>query len=133
MDETVKQKWLDALRSGDYEQGIDALRRTNGTDRFCCLGVLCDLYQGATGKGEWQGPHSDDEGTYRFIFVTPNDESRKVLPDDVIDWADLGVPQGALISPNALRDDKSAHYNLASLNDSNYSFSEIADVIEQEL
>lgn len=41
MDPTWKKKWVDALRSGEYEQGQGGLRST--TDKFCCLGVLTDL------------------------------------------------------------------------------------------
>lgn len=35
-----KKRWLKALRSGEYKQGVGYLK--NG-DEFCCLGVLCDL------------------------------------------------------------------------------------------
>lgn len=34
------REWVDALRSGDYLQGVGALRRRG---EFCCLGVACDL------------------------------------------------------------------------------------------
>lgn len=34
----IKQKWLDALRSGEYKQGKGRLRDGNGA--YCCLGVL---------------------------------------------------------------------------------------------
>lgn len=34
-------RWVEALRSGEYQQTTMSLR--NG-DKFCCLGVLCDLY-----------------------------------------------------------------------------------------
>lgn len=44
-------KWVEALRSGKYEQGAGALRRTDsGEARYCCLGVLCLVYQEETGK-----------------------------------------------------------------------------------
>ena len=33
--------WLDALRSGNYKQGKNRLRRDK---YFCCLGVACDVY-----------------------------------------------------------------------------------------
>lgn len=36
-----KQKWIEALRSKKYVQGRGRLRTTS--NRFCCLGVLCDL------------------------------------------------------------------------------------------
>lgn len=41
MHAELKQKWVEALRSGQYTQGKGVLR--TGADRFCCLGVLCDL------------------------------------------------------------------------------------------
>lgn len=42
MDEELKARWVEALRSGDYTQGRRALY--NPTDNtYCCLGVLCDV------------------------------------------------------------------------------------------
>lgn len=40
MNPEIKQKWTEALRSGKYRQGRMCLR---SDDRFCCLGVLCDI------------------------------------------------------------------------------------------
>jgi hypothetical protein len=37
----VKKRWVEALRSGEYKQGREALRTTD--NEFCCLGVLCDI------------------------------------------------------------------------------------------
>ena len=131
MDESVKQEWIEALRSGDYEQSRHALRRTNGTDRFCCLGVLCDLYQDTTGKGEWQESSVEEIDCYRF--TTPNGRSKSVLPEDVREWAGLHGSRGVILNPDDLPNDKSTRHSLSSLNDANYSFGEIADVIEQNL
>lgn len=39
MDQELKQKWVSALRSGDYKQGKYQLRDNN--NQYCCLGVLC--------------------------------------------------------------------------------------------
>ena len=46
MKKRVLTKWLKALRSGKYKQGRGALCQIDkkGTESFCCLGVLCDLY-----------------------------------------------------------------------------------------
>ena len=49
MNHEVMQKWVKALRSGDYEQ-IDGRLRSYGPDKcgkysYCCLGVLCDLHR----------------------------------------------------------------------------------------
>lgn len=43
MDQSLKARWLSALRDGKYLQGRGALRRSNGQDKFCCLGVLQDI------------------------------------------------------------------------------------------
>jgi hypothetical protein len=58
MDKKTKNKWVKALRSGDYQQGQCSLRKIlnegdvnqvtrkevkERTETFCCLGVLCDI------------------------------------------------------------------------------------------
>jgi len=43
MDAQLKAKWVEALRSGKYQQTTNYLKSDNG---YCCLGVLCDI-QGA--------------------------------------------------------------------------------------
>lgn len=40
MDKQWKEDWVEALRSGEYVQGRNALDRR---ERQCCLGVLCDI------------------------------------------------------------------------------------------
>lgn len=61
MKAELKQKWIEALRSGEYKQGRMYLRDTS--DRYCCLGVLVDVsgFQwGTTHKHAYQyGFHSD--------------------------------------------------------------------------
>lgn len=37
-----RARWVAALRSGDYEQGQFSLCSKN---RYCCLGVACEVYQ----------------------------------------------------------------------------------------
>jgi len=41
MNPEIKQAWIDALTSGEYEQGKGSLLDNEG--HYCCLGVLCDL------------------------------------------------------------------------------------------
>lgn len=45
MNKIVKNKWIKALLSGDYRQGLGRLRNTelDGDDSHCCLGVLCNI------------------------------------------------------------------------------------------
>lgn len=42
MNKELKQRWIEALRSGNYKQGRFCLR-VKRYDSFCCLGVLADL------------------------------------------------------------------------------------------
>lgn len=48
MNPEIKAKWIEALRSGNYQQGIGALRLDC---KFCCLGVLCDVVDAS----RWHG------------------------------------------------------------------------------
>ena len=50
MDKLIRDKWVAALRSGEYLQTQGFLHRSNWyevptaeTHSYCCLGVLCDL------------------------------------------------------------------------------------------
>lgn len=40
MKEDIKHQWLEALRSGKYEQGRQSLCVSS---RYCCLGVLAEI------------------------------------------------------------------------------------------
>ena len=40
MKEHVKDLWVAALRSGEYDQSVSALQDESG---HCCLGVLCEI------------------------------------------------------------------------------------------
>lgn len=44
LNQTIKQRWVEALRSGMYQQGTGALKQeTPAGVKYCCLGVLCEL------------------------------------------------------------------------------------------
>jgi hypothetical protein len=45
--------WVEALRSGEYEQGNGKLQTLSG--KFCCLGVACDVFKedNPDVKAEW--------------------------------------------------------------------------------
>ena len=43
--EKIKTLWTEALRSGEYDQGSGSLKAVDCTPKFCCLGVLTDLYR----------------------------------------------------------------------------------------
>lgn len=40
LEPDFKAYWVEALRSGEYKQGKYLLKKG---DKFCCLGVACDL------------------------------------------------------------------------------------------
>ena len=46
LDPKKKKQWIDALRSGEYEQGTGALceKLKDGTYLFCCLGVYANEF-----------------------------------------------------------------------------------------
>ena len=135
MDETVKTNWVAALNSGEYKQGTGCL---NPGDGMCCLGVLTDLY--AKEKGlKWVprilGPGSD--------FYVDGLEAKEtgLTPKEVILWSGVGhrSPSIPVITRETYKffenvqidiDDIDYHANLSELNDSGFTFSQIADLIK---
>lgn len=107
LDPEVKEKWLAALRSGEYEQG-DGQLCYNG--KFCCLGVLNDVLD--LGYPEGYGYLTDAPRATRDRFKGKY-------------GIDLGV--GALILPEDIQSE------LAHMNDHGRTFAEIADYIEEYL
>lgn len=121
MNADVKEKWVAALRSGEYKQGTQALRRG---DKYCCLGVLCDLHAQEL-MVEWT---EEDSGTYRYLG------NGMVPPVEVIEWAGLGDELPSVYIPDPDGDELVDEYDLASVNDeSGYTFRQIADLIEGQL
>lgn len=120
MNPIIKEKWLTALRSGKFKQGKEELRTLE--NKFCCLGVLCDIYRKETKLGKWCKYHKN-----KFYFTNTKKSKQKfksqgLLPLSVQQWAELTYC-------NPLIADK--QMSLASLNDSGSTFQEIADIIEK--
>ena len=100
------RKWVEALRSGKYEQGQERLVRNN---KYCCLGVACEL--AGLPKA------SDGNG-----FIAQYTLCLDYLPIEVQQW--LGVS-----SRNPIVNGE----ELAQWNDwRGKTFAEIADMIEKE-
>ena len=116
MNKIVKEKWLKALRNGEYEQGKNALK-PNGT--YCCLGVLCELHRLEVKRDDWGELEDNAEGS---IYL----EMEYELPDEVIEWAGLS-------SGNPGIDHNEEMDSLAYINDEVADFEEIADFIEEQL
>lgn len=121
MNPEIKAKWVAALRSGEFEQGRGVLhtRAASGReDRYCCLGVLCDI---AIREGL-----AVAKGTANFSDVSYDGDSA-FLPWKVVEWAGL---EGG--NPAVRRDDGLVD-TLSFYNDQGKSFDEIADMIEEYL
>ena len=112
----IKERWLTALRSGEYVQAEGELRRGDG---FCCLGVLCDILS----------EDLDTEWTVRTFW---NDRSRSAY-EFAGQYTTLPLRVERLIG---LDPDSFMNFTpLTTRNDgidgsSKHSFAEIADIIE---
>ena len=69
------ESWVEALRSGEYDQTCEQLRTEGG---FCCLGVACDISR----LSEWK----KIKGFFEY------DHSINVPPYTVQKWAGLTDP-----------------------------------------
>ncbi len=109
-----QQMWIDALRSGHYEQTTETLRSIN---KFCCLGVACDL----SDISDW-----DDDDEY-----LGNSEG---MPQEVADYYSFKSRFGEIKYSNGVSpfsDDEPDFESLAEMNDSGrYTFNALADFIE---
>lgn len=109
--------WLEALRSGTYKQGTDALL-LNGC--YCCLGVLCDIQ----GRPRHGGPRQigfDND----FDVINTDNPSYESL-------ASTGdFPESVEVFVTIEDNEEETVTNLAACNDSNLTFPQIADLIGQ--
>lgn len=118
MKERVKDLWVEALLSGDYDQGRGYLRSDKG---FCCLGVLCDLAV-EEGVGTWGKPGDVEvttDRTARAFEPKDSESSAWDLPPAVLEWAGIKTKTGLIFDTS-----------LADENDRGASFFDIAFVIE---
>ena len=100
MTNEEKQAWIAALRSGSYLQGKGCLRRD---DKFCCLGVLCEIRPNVV----WNEPQK------HYFFKDLGDIKTSILPEDVLNLPSQGI--------------------LTSMNDiESKNFAEIADFLEKQ-
>jgi len=103
-----KKKWVEALRSGEYIQGISQLHYTDFKDeneidiidKYCCLGVACRVL-GYTDK-------------------------------QILEYGN--IPKSFELVPSELKKDGGTQATLVMMNDEEgKSFNEIADWIEKHL
>lgn len=119
MAQTKKQKavvrrWVKNLESGLYKQGRERLVKAGKDfDRFCCLGVLCDMAVRAKVIPAPTRPRVGDAYCYK--------NNTQVLSPAVMRWA-------------GLKDDTGGHDtdSLAARNDDGLHFKTIAKIIRSK-
>lgn len=119
MDSEIKKGWVKALRSGSYIQGKNYLHQRireneKEVEKFCCLGVLCEIVKEKLNLGV-----SLHYGAYFY------DEEKHYLPKKVLE----NLFQNEEIHLKV----EERFYRPAVLNDNGFTFSQIADLIEEQL
>lgn len=112
MKKEIKERWIKALRSGDYRQAKYKLKLNENT--MCCLGVLCDITKKETG-GDWD--HNS--------FGIDGDVTSDVLPKIIADK--LGISYDSQFFAKGT----SESTQLSELNDTGSTFRDIANIIDE--
>lgn len=113
MNADIKKLWVAALESGDYQQQVGSLRAGN---RFCCLGVLCNLHAQAH-------PEIAAKQYYDNLYM----HCTSLLPVPVFLWAGLNYASGNEVTI------ENKKLSLTYHNDSGRTFKEIAQAIREQL
>jgi hypothetical protein len=152
MKQEVMKKWVKALRSGKYKQCQESLCKIStddGSESFCCLGVLTDLYL-QDRKKQKKGPgikhlivNEEDEELCQIDKWVVDGEPG-LLPKEVAKWAGFNLTnsEDITISHNwqvgRFVDNKNKTVTLTDLNDGHpfddvnpKTFKYIAKVIEK--
>ena len=132
MNKNIMEKWVNALRSGKYRKGRNRLCTisNNGNKKWCCLGVLCDLYIAENPSDLRSITLFDgfilkrvvnyDDGCFPTIAI---------LPNKVALWAGIADKTGKFTNQRT-----SQNTCLTELNDckrNKRSFKRMADIIEK--
>jgi hypothetical protein len=122
MNDNVKA-WVEALRSGEYKQGMGCLTTVadDGSEYNCCLGVACKLAVEAGVIKAPKGNRAYDGGVY---YRDGDDVQSAILPDAVRAWLGLATTDSTFYREDGTQE------KLTSLNDGGTSFERIATIIE---
>lgn len=119
IDPAFKERWVKALRSGEYQQTQGVLTTLS---EFCCLGVACDLLD----PDGWTV--DDDDVEFHFI-----------IEGYVFDYETIGTSYMPVTARHLIGLGEGEQSALAALNDGRDErgkprpFSVIADWIEENL
>lgn len=131
MNPRVKKLWVDALRSGEYEQCSGVLANLDDPDKpaYCCLGVLCEV---AIKDGLYVET-KDESNRHRMWLRRFYDGKDTQLPRSVWEWAELDSQNPVLFQEEDV-DGRPFDVLCSTANDEyELSFTEIADLIEKNL
>lgn len=138
MNENAKA-WIEALRSGKYEQTDNTLTLLNSNGEMCghcCLGVACELAMAAGVDITREIKLSTGETREVATYMWENGSQNAVLPEPVREWLGLRTFGGEFFASDGVDPDTGEQFDydtsLAELNDSGATFEEIAKVIESE-
>ena len=112
MNPIAKEKWVAALRSGEYRQARSVMVDDTEGLAYCCLGVLCDVWAKETGN------------EFPFNPQHRGNCETCVLPRGVAEWAQVNPVNPNVKIGGRLR-------ALAGMNDGGEPFTVIADAIER--
>lgn len=135
MKPEIRDQWADAMESDEFTQGIKRLTTVeeDGTEKDCCLGVLCKLAvkAGVIPEGEivYEGTYDVNQRAYG------TGRSTGLLPREVTEWAGLPpAPAEHEEGGSVMLDLNGRSLNADYLNDGlRLSFKEIAKLVREQL
>lgn len=139
MNPEWRDRWVTALRSGDYNQGVGSLIGEGNT--FCCLGVLCNIIN----PDNWDSNEPKASYAYEYDEDHPEanwDRDVSTAPEDHSEYWDETHSETELPGSLSayLNIDNDDEQTLIAFNDGvngvrnplgvHLTFNEIADIIE---
>lgn len=125
------QLLVDALRSGDFKQGLNMLRTND--DTYCCLGVACEVAR-LNGLGiDWVSQETscdcEDCSANRWKF----NGSGEALGEDVANWYGFEDDGYFVNDPQLGPDEQGRTLTAIRANDDyGWNFDQIADALEKK-
>lgn len=131
-----KQKWLEALESGQYKQGR---RNLNSNGEFCCLGVGCDVLikEGMMPDAKWEPSDPTAVEDTRMGFVSGRERNYALPPMAALNEMFVLGDHGADVminTPILMVRYNGLKRTLYELNDEcKLSFQQIAAIIREQM
>lgn len=120
----ARKIWIEALRSGKYQQGEGYLKvfsEEKGTFQYCCLGVACEIFKETLNLRE----EEENRGSSSFNGLG------LIPPGEIVSLLGLHTAYGNKYGDAAEEEFQGA--SLVDLNDElKLSFEEIAEVLEKQ-